>query len=114
METTSKTDASLNTTPNTDVPLATYELRKPFEINGKKVTELILDLDALSTNEYLAAQDEHEELRKSDSSYRDSKLLYMYVARMNGLNVRDLTREMKAGDARRVSIIVGSFFTDTD
>ena len=47
METNSKTDASLNTTPNTDAPLATYELRKPFEINGKRLTKLILDMDAL-------------------------------------------------------------------
>ena len=110
MENTSKTDI----VPNTDAPLTTYKLRRPFEINGKKVTELILDLDSLSTDEYLAAQDEHEALSKSDPGYRDSKLLYMCVARMNGLNVRDLTREMKAGDALRVANIVGSFFTNTD
>lgn len=89
-------------------------LKTPFEIDGRKITELVLDLDSLSTDEYLAAQDEHEELSKSDPGYRDSKLLYIYVAKMNGLNVSDLTSKMRAGDARRVANIVGSFFTNTD
>lgn len=91
-----------------------YTLKTPFEINGRKITELILDLDSLSTDEYLAAQDEHEALRKADPTYRDSSLLYMYVAKMNGLVVKDLTRNMKASDGRQVARIVGSFFTDTD
>jgi len=67
METTSKTDTSLNTVPNADAPLATYKLRRPFEINGKRVTELILDMDALSADEVISTQNEHLSRSRANS-----------------------------------------------
>jgi len=113
METNSKTDASLNTTPNTDAPLATYELRKPFEINGKRLTKLILDMDALSADEVISTQDEHAALSKNNPARSVAYLPFMYVAKMNQMIVGDLTSRLGGGDALKIGRIVESFFVDT-
>jgi hypothetical protein len=113
METTSKTDTSLNTSPNADAPLATYKLRRPFEINGKRVTELILDMDALSADDILSVQDEHAALLKSNPAHTRARLPFMYVARMNGMIVGDLTARLKGNDVSAVLDTVGGFFSGT-
>ena len=113
MENTSKTDTPLNTTPNTDAPLATYKLRRPFEINGKKVTELILDMDALSADDILSVQDEHAAFLKSNPAHTRARLPFMYVAKMNGMIVGDLTARLKGNDVSAVLDAVGSFFSGT-
>jgi len=113
MENTSKTDTPLNTTPNTDAPLATYKLRRPFEINGKKVTELILDMDALSADEVISTQNEHAARSKADPAHSVAYLPFMYVAKMNQMIVGDLTSRLGGGDALKIGKIVGNFFVDT-
>ena len=113
MENTSKTDTSLNTAPNADAPLATYKLRKPFEFNGRKVTELVVDMDALSADDILSVQDEHAALLKSNPAHTRARLPFMYVARMNGMIVGDLTARLKGNDVSAVLDTVGSFFSGT-
>jgi len=113
MENTSKTDTSLDTAPNTDAPLATYKLRRPFEINGKKVTELILDMDALSADEVISTQNEHLSRSRADSAHNDAYLPFMYVSKMNKMTVGDLTSRLSGGDALKIGKIVESFFVDT-
>ena len=113
METTSKIDASLDTAPNTDAPLATYKLRKPFEFNGRKITELVVDMDALSTEEVISVQNEHLSLSRANSAHNDAYLPFMYVARMNKMIVRDLTSRLSGGDGLKIGKIVESFFVDT-
>jgi hypothetical protein len=112
MENNSKTDTSLNTTPNTDAPLATYELRKPFEINGKRLTKLILDMDALSADEVISTQNEHIALSKANPAHSDAYLPFMYVSKMNKMIVGDLTPRLGGGDALKIGKIVESFFVD--
>jgi len=108
METTSKTDIA----SNTDAPLATYELRKPFEINGKRVTKLILDMDALSADEVISTQNEHVALSKANPTDSDAYLPFRYVAKMNQMIVGDLTSRLGGGDALKIGKIVESFFVD--
>ena len=113
MENTSKIDTSLDTAPNTDAPLATYKLRRPFEVNGKKVTELILDMDALSTEDIISTQNEHLSLSRANPAHNDAYLPFMYVARMNKMIVGDLTARLVGGDGLKIGKIVESFFVDT-
>ena len=113
MENTSKIDTSLDTVPNADAPLATYKLRRPFEINGKRVTELILDMDALSADDILSVQDEHAALLKSNPAHTRARLPFIYVARMNEMIVGDLTARLKGNDVSAVLDTVGGFFSGT-
>ena len=113
MENTSKIDTSLDIAPNTDAPLATYKLRRPFEVNGKKVTELILDMDALSTEDIISTQNEHLSLSRANPAHNDAYLPFMYVARMNKMIVGDLTARLKGNDVSAVLDTVGGFFSNT-
>jgi len=111
METNSKITPS--DTQNTDIPLKTYKLIRPFEINGKKVTELILDMDALSADEVISTQNDHLSLSRANPAHNDAYLPFMYVSKMNKMIIRDLTSRLSGGDALKIGKIVESFFVDT-
>jgi len=113
METTSKTDTSLDIAPNADAPLKTYKLLRPFEVNGRKVTEIVLDMDALCANDILSVLDEHAALLKSNPAHTRARLPFMYVARMNGLIANDLTARLKGNDFANILDEVGHFFSNT-
>ncbi len=92
----------------------TYTLRKPFELNGKTVTELNIDFDEVSADRLISAYDEHATRRATGAGYGDQMLPLLLVAKMNGIIVEDLRSHLKGRDYLILIRKVESFFESLD
>ncbi len=93
----------------------TYTLRKPFDLNGKTITELNIDFDEVSADRLISAYDEHATRRSTTTAgYGDQMLPLLLVAKMNGIIVEDLRSHLKGRDYLILIRKVESFFESLD
>ena len=95
--------------PNKLSELNKYTLLKPFELNGKQVTELVLDMNAISTEEFLSAIDEAENIPKATPSRKEALFPFVLLAKMNGVIFYDLVSHLRGGDAVVIIRSIKSF-----
>jgi len=86
-----------------------YTLLKPFELNGKQVTELVLDMNAISTEEFLSAIDEAENIPNTTPSRKEALFPFVLLAKMNGMIFYDLVSRLRGGDAVVIIRSIKSF-----
>lgn len=103
-----------------EIPLTTspvsppYKLRRPFEINGKLISELITDLEDVPGSIIDAAYDEHSIRTQTNPAHTDQKLPLVIVAKANGLIFEDLDSKLMGGDKMRIYHKIERFFTELD
>jgi hypothetical protein len=91
-----------------------YKLRKPFDNNGKTITELNVDFDDVPAELLISAYEEHAVRKSTSPGYGDQMLPLLLVAKTNGMIVEDLRSKLKGGDYLRVIKRVETFFDSVD